>query len=110
MDNENAKLDALTNQRVQIKLGDKTYSARRMTAFDFARLLRYIKERGGDYQDIADNFEANLYLISLLIKPDIDITPEQLGDSIPFGDMSQITEALEKVGLNAPQLQNLTTK
>lgn len=110
MDESTKQLDALTNQRVSFTLAGKTYSARRATLNDIGRINRFRADKVKQGDDGNLELDASLYLLSELMKPNYELTPEQLGDLFDltqYGDIleviAELNTILESLGLRAPQ-------
>lgn len=101
------KLGALTDQRISVEIAGKKYSIRRATAYDFTLMLRYIEQKGLDKESQAANLEASAYLLCELMKPEVDMTPEDLLRSIPFENFLDLNTAVEKAGFIMPQLPTI---
>lgn len=106
MNNDEQKLDALTNQTVTISLGGKSYTARRATLWDVG-LMNKERKRILDSEDSANaDMESTFFILYQLIKdfnpPGID-SPEALAKSIPFENYQDVTDSLALVGFKMPQ-------
>jgi hypothetical protein len=100
------ELGALTNQPVEITIGDKSYKARRVTVTD-ALLMerkRLELEKSGSNQNEA-GITATFFLLSLLLQPDNNFTPEQLQSMAYFDQMDSIMSSLQELGFKKPQLK-----
>lgn len=105
MNNEEQKLDALTNQSVTISLAGKSYQARRATLYDIGLMNRKRAEltAAGDTGNI--DMDVTLFVLWQLLKednPSIE-SPEALAKSIPFEHFKDVTDSLEVVGFKLPQ-------
>ena len=98
------QLDALTNQPVEITIGDKSYKARRVTVSDALQMekKRLELEKAGVGQSEA-GITATFFLLSLLLQPDNNFTPEELEQMAYFDQMDSIMAKLQEVGFRKPQ-------
>lgn len=108
MDNENQKLDALTNQPIDILLNGVTFKARRATLYDVGSLNRFIKEKKDAGDDANLDIDSSLYIIWELIQdkeqyPDIKDYNDLAKKLSPFKGIVELTEALKLVGFEVPQ-------
>lgn len=106
MNNEEKKLDALTNQTVTISLGGKNYTARRATLWDVG-LMNKERKRILDSGDSANvDMESTFFILFELMKgysPEGITSPEDLAKSIPFENYQDVMDALTLVGFKVPQ-------
>lgn len=112
MNNDELKLDALTDQKVTFSLGGKNYTARRATLFDIGTMNRKRNElvEKGDTGNI--DMDTIMFLLFELMKdysPEVT-SPEQLAKSIPFESFKDVTTALEILGFKVPQPPKVETQ
>lgn len=107
MNNDEQKLDALTNQKVTISLGGKSYQARRATLYDVGLMNKKRKEilSSGDSANV--DMDTVLYILYELLKDDNPqiTSAEVLAKSIPFENYQDIADSLVAVGFKVPQTQ-----
>mgnify|MGYP001282618548 CR=1 FL=1 len=103
MSNQDQTLAALTDQRLPVTLGGKTYTARQATLYDFGQFLSYLKRQGGALDDPSTNLQGLLYLLTELMKPDFVVSPDELARTLPFTGATEVTEALATLGFTVPQ-------
>jgi len=107
MNNDEQKLDALTNQKVTISLGGKSYQARRATLYDVGLMNKKRNEltKSGDTGNI--DMDTVMYILWVMLKGDNPelTSPEDLAMSIPFENYQDVLKALEIVGFKLPQNQ-----
>jgi hypothetical protein len=108
MNNDEQKLDSLTNQTVTISLGGKSYTANRASLYDVG-LMNKERKRILDSGDSANaDMEATFYLLYVLMKPYQPAginNAEDLAKSIPFENYQDVIDSLAVVGFKMPQKQ-----
>lgn len=103
MEKEEA-LEALTNQRVSFNLGGKEYTARRATLYDLSQLLKFVRQKQSEGQDeTSAGLDGTIFMLTELMKPEFDITPDDLAKTVPFNEIASINEILKSLGLDLPQ-------
>ena len=108
MDNEDAKLDALTDQPITITLNGVPFKARRATLYDVGSLNRFIKQKKDAGDDANLDLDSSLYILWDLIQdkeqhPDIKDYNDLAKKLSPFKGIIELTDALKVVGFEVPQ-------
>ena len=100
--NQTEAIQALSDQRVEIILGGHTYSARRATLYDIG-LVNAFRARQEQANNPNIELDAELYILCELLKPNHELTPEQLAKSLPVAGILDVAAALERLGFSLPQ-------
>jgi hypothetical protein len=103
MNDQDQKLEVLTNQPIEVVLGETTYQIRRMTATDFSKIRKFTKEKEADNSDSVEaGIQTICFTLSILLAPETTLTPEQVSDIIL---VEQFEDIATKLGLKKPQIK-----
>lgn len=106
MNNQEDALSALTDQPITINLGGKSYTVRKATLYDLGVMEQYQRKLAKEGSDIEPQLAVALYMLTELMKPHHNLTPKELGLSIPMDAYESVIDALEQVGFKKPQREN----
>jgi hypothetical protein len=100
-------LAALTDQPIEIKLGDFSYKARRISLYDYCLWKEFIEAKKKAGEEINLEFRQTAYLITLAINDFLEkpLTYEDVLKKVALGEdgLTQLSDILNKLGFKKLQ-------